>query len=218
LIQLPTKYTFDGVEYAPPMYKIIMRLATINSIATTQTLHNKLQSLRVYAAVVSSNIDKVHNEFHKNYSQLIARGATVYNPIGILVKAYLVVPCHNFKTYIHWQHKDYLDSKPTAITHEALMTSAKRKFDWLKTKAIWGAKSLEPPPSTCSRASSSWTPSSAPLQTKETRRVTTRQKRRRTRKTHPTGVNRKRMRRGRKSHQRTVKSTKTGPQVHLPMV
>jgi hypothetical protein len=28
------EYTFDGAEYAPLMYKIIMRLATINSIAT----------------------------------------------------------------------------------------------------------------------------------------------------------------------------------------
>jgi len=27
------EYTFDGVEYAPLMYKIIMRLATIDSVA-----------------------------------------------------------------------------------------------------------------------------------------------------------------------------------------
>jgi hypothetical protein len=95
----------------------------------------------VYAATVSGNIDKVHNEFNKNYSQLIARGTTVDNTIGILFKAYLVVPCHNFKMYICRQHKDYLDGKLTAITQEALMTSAKRKFDWLKTKRLWGAKS-----------------------------------------------------------------------------
>jgi hypothetical protein len=29
------EYTFNGVEYAPLMYKIIMRLVTINSVATT---------------------------------------------------------------------------------------------------------------------------------------------------------------------------------------
>jgi hypothetical protein len=52
-----------------------------------------------------------------------------------------VVPCHNIKTYIHHQHKDYLNGKLTAITHEALMTSAKCKFDWLKTKGLRGAKS-----------------------------------------------------------------------------
>ncbi len=91
--------------------------------------------------MVSSNIDKVHKDFNKNYSQLIARGPTVNDPIGILFKAYLVVPCHNFKSYICQQHKDYLDGKLTNITHEALMTSAKCKFDWLKTKGLWREKS-----------------------------------------------------------------------------
>ncbi len=106
-----------------------MRLATIDSIATTQTLRDNLQSLGRYAATVSGDIDKVHNKFDKNYSQLIARGATVNNPIGILFEAYLVVPCHHFKSYIRQQHEDYLDGKLTTITHEALMTSAKCKFD-----------------------------------------------------------------------------------------
>ena len=72
---------------------------------------------------------------------MIARGATIDNPIGILFDTYLVVLCHNFKSYILQQHKNYLDSKLTAITHEALTTSAKCKFDWLKTKGIWGGKS-----------------------------------------------------------------------------
>jgi hypothetical protein len=45
--------------------------------------------------------------------------------------------------YIHQQHKDYLDGKLTSITYKALMTLAKRKFNWLKTKGIWGAKSLD---------------------------------------------------------------------------
>jgi hypothetical protein len=48
------------------MYKIIMRLAIIDSVATTQMLRDNLQSLGVYAATVSGNIDKVHNEFDKN--------------------------------------------------------------------------------------------------------------------------------------------------------
>ncbi len=141
LLTYRNKYTFDGVEYTPLMYKIIMRLATIDSVATTQMLHENLQSLGMYAAMVSGNIDKVHSKFDKNYSQLIARGVTVNDPIGILFEAYLVVPCHHFKSYIHQQHKDYLDDKLTTITHKALVTLAKCKFDWLKTKGLWVAKS-----------------------------------------------------------------------------
>ncbi len=100
LLTYRNKYTFDGVKYAPLMYKIIMRLATIDSVATTQTLQDNLQSLGTYAAMVSGDIDKVHSKFNKNYSQLIARGATINDPIGILFEAYHVVPCHHFKLYI----------------------------------------------------------------------------------------------------------------------
>ncbi len=43
LLTYRDKYTFDGVEYAPLMYKIIMRLVTINFVVTTQTLGDNLQ-------------------------------------------------------------------------------------------------------------------------------------------------------------------------------
>jgi hypothetical protein len=33
-----SEFTFDDVEYAPLMYKIIMRLTTMDSVATTQSL------------------------------------------------------------------------------------------------------------------------------------------------------------------------------------
>jgi hypothetical protein len=55
-----------------------MCLSTINSIPTNQTLHNNLQLLGVYTAIVSGNIKKVHNKFDKNYSKLIASGATTF--------------------------------------------------------------------------------------------------------------------------------------------
>jgi hypothetical protein len=42
LLTYQNKYTFNGVEYAPLVYKTIMRLATINSVATTQTLQDNL--------------------------------------------------------------------------------------------------------------------------------------------------------------------------------
>jgi hypothetical protein len=135
-------YTFDGVEYAPLMYKVIMRLTTIDSIATTQTLWDNLQNLVVFAATVSGDIDKINSEFDQNYSQIVAQGATVDNPIGIIFEAYSVVPSpsYNFTTYMKRQHDDYLDGKLT-ITHEALKATAKVKMDYLKLKGKWGAKS-----------------------------------------------------------------------------
>jgi hypothetical protein len=142
LLTYRNDYTFDRVEYAPLMYKVIMRLATIYLIATTQTLWDKLQNLGVLAATVSGDIDKINSEFDQNYSQIIARGATVNNPIGIIFEANSLVPCYNFMTYMKRQHDNYLGRKLT-VTHEALMASAKAKMDYLKLKGKWGAKSLD---------------------------------------------------------------------------
>ena len=58
LLTYRNEYTFDCVEYALVMYKVIMRLATIDSIATTQTLRDNLQNLMVFAAMVSGDMIK----------------------------------------------------------------------------------------------------------------------------------------------------------------
>jgi hypothetical protein len=73
LLTYRNEYTFEGVEFAPLMYKIIMRLATIGSIATTtQTLRDNLQNLGLFAVTVKGDIDKINTEFDTNYSQLLA--------------------------------------------------------------------------------------------------------------------------------------------------
>jgi hypothetical protein len=51
------------------MYKVIMRHATIDLTATTQTLRDNLQNLGVFTAMVNGDIDKTNSEFNQNYSQ-----------------------------------------------------------------------------------------------------------------------------------------------------
>ncbi len=97
LLTYPNEYTFNGVEYAPLLYKIIMRLATIDSVATTQTMQENLQSFGVIAATVYGDINKIHDKFDRNHLELLAHGTTVDDPIGLLYDAYSVIPCHNFK-------------------------------------------------------------------------------------------------------------------------
>jgi hypothetical protein len=91
--------------------------------------------------MVKGDIDKVNAEFDTNYSQLLLRGATLDDPIGILFEAYLLVPCYNFTKYIGTKHDEYLDRNLTSLAHQAMMSMAKCKFDFLKTKGKWGAKS-----------------------------------------------------------------------------
>jgi hypothetical protein len=86
LLTYRNKYTFNGVEYAPLMYKIIMHLAVIDSVTTTKNLCDNLQLLGVFAATVSGNIDKLHTQFNKNYSQLIAGAQSLTTPLASFFK------------------------------------------------------------------------------------------------------------------------------------
>jgi hypothetical protein len=122
LLTYHNKYTFNSVEYAPLMYKIIMRLATISSITTTQTLRKNLQNLGVFVAPFNGNINKIYGKFDRNHSQLVARGMAVDDPIGLLFDAYFVVLCHIFREYIRCHHDNWLNGKLTGRTHETLMT------------------------------------------------------------------------------------------------
>ena len=133
LLTYCNEYIFDDAEYTPLMYKVIMRLATIDSVSTTQTLQDNLQNLSVFAANVSGDIDKINTEFDTNYSQILARGATVDDPLNILFDTYLVVPCYHFRTYMKQKHNGYLDRSLT-MTHNALMASGKAYFGYLKNK------------------------------------------------------------------------------------
>jgi hypothetical protein len=87
-----SQYTFDGVEYGPLIYKKIMQLATINSVATTETLHANLTNLLIYAGSVNGDINLINSYFNVNYTHILARRSTIDNPIAKLFDAYLVVP------------------------------------------------------------------------------------------------------------------------------
>jgi hypothetical protein len=138
-----SQYLFNGMEYRPLMYKIIMRLATINSVATTEALRANLNNLPIYAAsVVNGDIDLINSYFDVNYSQILARGSTINDPIAKLFNAYLVAPDYNFKQYIAKKQDDYHDGNMGAsFTHENLMAQATAKFTYLMTRKTWGSKS-----------------------------------------------------------------------------
>jgi hypothetical protein len=83
------QYMFEGIKYAPLMYKLIMRLTTINFVANTKTLRTNLNNLPVYDASVNGNVDLINSNFDTNNTQILARVSTVNNPIAKLFNAYL---------------------------------------------------------------------------------------------------------------------------------
>jgi hypothetical protein len=137
-----SQYLFDGVKYGPLMYKVIMRLATIDSAATNETLRANINNLPHYAASVNGDVDLINSYFDVNMSQLLACGQTVDDPIAKLFDAYLAAPNATFKQYIAKKQEDYYDGNlGQNFTYETLIAQATAKFTYLTTRKLWGAKS-----------------------------------------------------------------------------
>jgi hypothetical protein len=115
------EYMFEGIKYAPLMYKMIMRLETFDSLATTETLHANanLNNLPSFPASFNGNVDLINSYFDTNYTQILSRGATVDDPIAKLFDAFLSVPDYNFKQYISKKQGAYHDGNLGAnFTHK----------------------------------------------------------------------------------------------------
>jgi hypothetical protein len=117
-----------------------MALATIDSVATTKTLRSNLRELPTFCSTVKGDIKLLHSYFDSNYTQIIACGATVDDPVDILFSAYMVVPCSNFRSYIKRKQEFYTDGTLT-LAHKELIMLATNKFNLLKQEGTWGAKS-----------------------------------------------------------------------------
>jgi hypothetical protein len=118
LLPFQGDYKIDNVIYAPLLHKKIMALATINFIATTKTLRFNLRDLPTYCSTIKGDIELLHSYFNSNYTQIIARGAMVNDPVNIH-SLYMVVPCNNFRSYIKRKQDDYTDGTLT-LTHEEI--------------------------------------------------------------------------------------------------
>jgi hypothetical protein len=142
LLPFCNKIEHNNMVYTPLLHKKVMAFVTIDSVATTKTLRSNLREISMYCTTIKGNIDLLHSYFNKNYSQIIARKATVNNPVNILFTAYSVVPCAHLCLYIKGKHDDYNNGTAT-YTHEELILLTSNKYNLLVQEGIFGAKSLE---------------------------------------------------------------------------
>jgi hypothetical protein len=133
-------YNIDYIIYASLLHKKIMALAIIHSVAATKILRSNLRELPTYCFTIKGDIELLHSYFNANYTQIITRGATVNNPFDIFFSTYMVVPCHNFRSYIKRKQDASTDGTLT-LTHKELIMLATNKFNLLKQEGMWGAKS-----------------------------------------------------------------------------
>ena len=108
-----------------------MRLAMLDSKATSGTLRNNLCKLPAYAAKVNI-IDEMHTYFDVKYLQLMARGNECNYKMPTLLQAYAQSGDATLVKYADDLDTKYFDGElPANFDHITLMKRMKAKFNYL---------------------------------------------------------------------------------------
>ena len=128
--------------YTSLLFKTVMRLAIIDNKATTKNLRANLKELDAYMVACKLDITKFHIYFDTNYTQLVARGKTVDDPIDLLFDGYMACTNKQFVKYMENKRNKYFEEQPHMkdFTHEKLMSLAAAKQDTIGDDK-WGQKS-----------------------------------------------------------------------------
>ena len=130
---------------AAALYKVIMRLTTLDTKSTNKALRDTILDLPNYCLTVQGDIDKIHTRFNNTYSQLKARGEEVPDKEGILFATYDKVPDKDFCDYMKRQKDDFYDNcgDMKNATYIDILKKAAGKFNNMKQDPThqWGTLS-----------------------------------------------------------------------------
>ena len=135
--------TGEKVIVAALLYKVIMRLTTLDTKTTNKTLRDSIKDLPAVAAALKGNVDKIHEHFNSAYTQLRSRGQDIDDKEDLLFDAYAQVPDAEFRKYMARKKEDYYDNINDMKDKdwEYIMKKAKEKFNSLSKdpKHTWGS-------------------------------------------------------------------------------
>eukprot|EP00956_Cyclotella_meneghiniana_P031708 scaffold84058_cov48-Cyclotella_meneghiniana.AAC.1 len=132
---------------AAALYKVIMKLTTLDTKITDKALRDIIQDLPAYCLQVQGDIDKVHTRFNNTYAQLKARGEDVSDKEALLFNTYAQVPDKDYRDYMKRQKDDYYANAGDMknATYLTIMKKAAGKYNTTKQDAThtWGGPSEE---------------------------------------------------------------------------
>jgi hypothetical protein len=134
------------VGNAAALYKVIMRLTTLDTKSTNKSLRDRLKDLPTVAATLNGDVDALHTYFNDVYNQLKARGEDVDDKEDILFAAYANIPDGKFQAYMEKKESDWYEDVNDMRGQDwtGIMKKAKQKYDLLKgdTHYKWGTPSI----------------------------------------------------------------------------
>ncbi len=113
IAQYEDEYKFNGLLCGPLLFKIITRTVTGNSRVAIPAIISRMNDIDAYAAEVEGNVEMITEFFTEHLGHLKAYRDSICNPMEILFKGLLAVPCKEFCRYIRDKEDMYNDESLT---------------------------------------------------------------------------------------------------------
>ena len=134
-------YTRNNVSSGPLLFKVLMMMATVDTVATISHIRLSLSNLDNYMTTVKDDIEKFNQYVRQQRQDLLARGQRSDDLFVNLFKGYLNCSDRNFTEYI-LRKKDIYEEGGN-VTVDTLMHDALNKYKNIKLEGKWNSLTPE---------------------------------------------------------------------------
>ena len=134
-------YTRNQVSSGPLLFKVLMMMASVDTVATISHIRLSLSNLDTYMTTIKDDIEKFNQYVRQQRQNLIARGQRSDDLLVNIFKGYLSCSDKNFVEYI-CRKKD-LYEEGGIVTVDSLMHDALNKYKNIKLENKWNSLSPE---------------------------------------------------------------------------
>jgi hypothetical protein len=131
------KYTINGIQDGPTMFRIILSIVGIETTALVAVINAKLRSLPATMAERKHDITAFNEFVTRQVQELTARGKEPQDLLFVLFEAYVTVTNPVFVEYIRAKKNDVFDGTITDMDYQDLMNIAGEKYKIMNTTGEW---------------------------------------------------------------------------------
>ena len=136
LVQYEPEYMWSEQICAPLLLKVLMRLATMDSVATIKALKNSMNTLAEYTVQVNGDVPLITARYVEIRNRLRAAGSAVEGTEDALFRALKAVPVIKFVTYIETKEDSHDDGTLTASSDKIIILATQR-YNLMKERNEW---------------------------------------------------------------------------------
>jgi hypothetical protein len=135
------RYTIQGVEHSPSMFRVIIGIVGIETRATIAVINASLCTLPAKMAELKGNVVTFNEYVMEQCSKLTSRGRQPYNLLFLLFEAYRTIDDKAFVEYIITKESAVLDKTIADLEPRELMILAEEKYKIMVLRGEWATTS-----------------------------------------------------------------------------